>query len=178
MLVIEVICGVVGQVEKACNFDRVNDHIDDGTNFVSGNKMPISAWIHSDLSGSGDERIISKAIGFSGNQQHFALIKSGSSFNFRINTGSYSQLIGGNILPNTWTHAVGIYDGIDMILYQDGVKVSRTGNTGSIIDGPGVNVWLGDNPVSSNREYTRHIDELIIFDDALTLANIQTMASV
>ena len=43
------------------------------------------------------------------------------------NQDSWNPLIGNNVIQNKWTHLVGIYDGQQMKLYEDGLLVNSLG---------------------------------------------------
>jgi hypothetical protein len=97
---------------------------------------------------------------------------------FRLMTnGSTTTLFGsgGVLTSGTWIHVAAVYDGAQMRLYQDGVEVGNTSKTGNI-DQNAVAVWIGRNP-DGKRPFDGRIDEVYIYDQALTAAEIQVLAS-
>ena len=79
----------------------------------------------------------------------------------------------GPVFPaNVWTHVAGTYDGTTLRLYLDGVEVASTAISGSIAPSTGP-VRIGGNSIWG--EYFQgRIDEVRIYDRALTSAEIQT----
>jgi hypothetical protein len=89
--------------------------------------------------------------------------------------GSTSTLIAGSgaLSPGAWVFAAAVYDGSNMILYKDGVEVGRTSKSGSLNTSTSTNVWLGDNPpTAGSRPFDGSLDEVAIFDHALSPAQI------
>ncbi len=175
-----------GQVDGALDFDGSDDYVDLGNLNASADSLTISAWINADTFthlSSQDARIVSKATG-TGSQDHYFMlstIKSNGAtrLRFRLMTnGSTTTLLGsGGVLTSaTWIHVAAVYDGAQMRLYQDGVEVGNTSKTGNI-DQNAVAVWIGRNP-DGKRPFDGRIDEVYIYDQALTAAEIQVLGSI
>ena len=174
-----------GQVSGALDFDGSDDYVDLGSLNASADSLTISAWINADtfthLSRQ-DARIVSKATG-TGSQDHYFMlstIKSNGAtrLRFRLMTnGSTTTLLGsgGVLTSGTWIHVAAVYDGAQMRLYQDGVEVGNTSKTGNI-DQNAVAVWIGRNP-DGKRPFDGRIDEVYIYDQALTAAEIAALAN-
>jgi hypothetical protein len=94
-----------------------------------------------------------------------------------MTNGSTTTLFGsgGVLTSGTWIHVAAVYDGAQMRLYQDGVEVGNTSKIGNI-DQNAVAVWIGRNP-DGKRPFDGRIDEVYIYDQALTAAEIQVLAS-
>ncbi|MFC1889575.1 MopE-related protein [Thermodesulfobacteriota bacterium] len=182
---VEIEEGVAG---GAAAFDT-GDYIDVGDFDLSGTQMTIAAWINPDSLCSGeasscDGRIISKADGVKDANHWWMLsgISAGGDIvlRFRLKTdGTTSTLIAdsGNIEYGVWTFVAAVYNGSDMILYKDGLEVGRTPKSGSISAGPGVDVWIGNNP-TGDRPFDGRIDDLRVYSKALSEIEIQHMAVV
>lgn len=173
-------------VGTGLGFDGVDDHVDVGTFDVAGGALTLAAWIYpEDLTNcvASDCRILSKATGTAENDHYFMLstIESGGStrLRFRLKTdNSTSTLIAatGNLPEDTWVHAAAVYDGTNMHLYLDGVLVGSLGKTGSLTGNPSVPVWIGGNPPgSTERPWAGGIDEVRIYDRALSVGEIQVL---
>ena len=154
--------GVSGLPLSASNtaayFGGTSDHIDCGSIDVSGSAMTILAWFKADSFDTSDGRIISKATG-TGNSDHYWMLstvnKDGAiCLRFRLRTnGSTLNLhgTGGTLSTGNWVLAAAVYDGSQMLLYQNGVLVGATSKSGSIDSNSGVPVFIGDNPPGSSR---------------------------
>jgi len=169
--------------DTALDFDGTDDHVDVGAFDVTGNALTLAAWIQSrELANcsSADCRIVSKATGTAEADHWFMLstISGGSSavLRFRLKTdGSTTTLIAGSgTLPeNTWFHAAAVYDGSTMELFLNGISVGSTSKSGSLSTNPGVGVWIGGNPpLASSKPWDGLIDEVRIYDRALTPGEI------
>ena len=168
------------------DFDGENDYVDVGTLDVSGSALTLAAWIYSrDLANcvANDCRILSKTTGTAESDHFFMLstIESGANtrLRFRLKTdGTTSTLIAssGNLPENTWVHAAAVYDGADMLLYLNGALVGSTGKSGSLSTNSGVSVWIGGNPPEgSARPWDGLLDEVRIYDRALSAGEIQAL---
>ena len=182
---IEIEDGVVG---GAAAFDT-GDYIDVGDFDLSGTQMTITAWVNPDSLCSGgsaycDGRIISKADGIK-DTNHWWMIsgisaEGGTVLRFRLKTdGTTSTLVAnsGNMELGVWTFVTAVYNGSDMILYKDGFEVGRMPKSGLISAGPGVDVWIGNNP-TGDRPFDGRIDDMRVYSKALSEIEIQQMAGV
>jgi len=104
-------------------------------------------------------------------------LKSGPNMRlrFRVKTGTNpssgtSTLIAssGNLHVDKWIFATAVYNGTHMILYKDGIKVGKTAKTGTLATSSSVEAWIGDNPSAGGKEFDGRIDEVAIFDRALS----------
>jgi len=168
------------------DFDGQNDYVDVGTLDVSGSALTLAAWIYSENLANcvaNDCRILSKATGTAENDHYFMLstIESGANtrLRFRLKTdGTTSTLIAssGNLSANTWVHVAAVYDGSSMLLYLNGDLVGTTSKTGVLTGNSGVPVWIGGNPPEgASRPWDGLLDELRIYDRALTAGEIQAL---
>ena len=174
-----------GIVNGALDFDGSNDYVDLGTLDIPGDKMTISAWVNADTFshlGGRDARIVSKATGTSAAAHYWMLstIKSGSStvlrYRLKTNASTKTLIASTALTTNTWIHVAAVYDGSQMRLYQDGVEVGSTGNTGTIDQNAAVSAWIGQNP-DGNRPFDGLIDDVQIHSRALSAAEIAALAS-
>ena len=183
-----LINGPLWTSDPGLNFDGLDDYMDVGSLDVAGSSITLAARFRADnLSNcsSRDCRIISKALGTSSQDHYFMVstIKSGTitRLRFRLKTdGSTTTLIAtsGDIVDNEWVHVTAVYDGSEMQLYKDGIEVGIMAKNGSISQNSGVSVWIGGNPPGeASRPWDGQIDEVRIYDRALTAPEIQTLAA-
>ncbi len=176
-----------GQLGQALRFDGNNDYVDLATLDVGGSGLTIAGWFNADsfLAGNQDNRLVSKATSIS-EQDHYWML---STFNnagntrlrFRLKTdGTTATLIAGsgNISPGQWYHVAAVYDGSNMRVYLDGVDVGSLPKTGVINSDNTVSAWIGGNPPgATSRPFDGLMDDVRIYDQALTLTEIQQLVS-
>ncbi len=176
--------GRTGDAKFSASFDGIDDVVDLGFFDIDSDELTISAWVRFDDFDQMDGRIISKASGVSDNEHVWMLssIASGSDhvLRFRLQTvgGSTTTLIAssGVLIPGVWTHVAGTYDGSVMQVWQDGVSVGSVGKTGSVATDPVVPAAIGNQP-ARNRPFDGLIDDVMIFDRALSPGEMQSLAS-
>ncbi len=169
------------------NFDGTDDHVDLGTLDPDGTAVTLAAWINADNLANcvaSDCRIASKANG-TGEQDHYIMlstIASGGGVKLRLRLkagGTTTTLIAssGNLTDGVWTHVAATYDGSFMRVYVDGVEVGSVAKTGLMDSEPAVPFWIGGNPDSpTSRPWDGKIDDVRLYDGALSLAEIEALA--
>jgi hypothetical protein len=80
---------------------------------------------------------------------------------------------GGTLALNTWTHLTLTYDGAVLRLYKNGVLISSLTYSGSILTSTGA-LSIGGNGVWTGETFTGRIDEVRIYNRALSAAEIQS----
>jgi hypothetical protein len=108
-----------------------------------------------------------------------SLKATGSSFEFQVRYDDGSGLggsVGGTIRTNNWTHLALVRDVSRRFhLYVDGQDVASTPDTGASLTPPVLK--LGQHAYAANSGFTGLIDDLRIFDAALSGAQIQALAN-
>lgn len=174
----------VGQTGNAVAFDGVDDYMNLGNWDVTGNALTIATWVNADafVGQYRDGRIISKAVG-AGAQDHYwmlSTIAQGSEtlLRFRLKTdGNTDTLIAdsGNLSPGAWYHVAAVYDGATMRLYLNGAEVGSMPKTGPISANQDAAVWAGNNPGSQAQPFDGRIDDMQVFESALSAFQIMTL---
>jgi len=170
----------------AVDFDGQNDCIDVGGLDVAGSAVTLAAWFKSDdltNCSSGDCRLISKATSTAEDAHYFMLstIQEGAftRLRFRLKTGGGTKTLiatSGDVAEGEWVHAAAVFDGSEMRLYKDGQLVGSTAKSGSISTNGSVPVWIGGNPDgATSKPWDGTIDEVRIYNQALTAAQIRTL---
>jgi hypothetical protein len=184
-------------------FNIVSNYIDLGNFDVASSGLTIAAWIKADSFTVNDGRIISKATSQATADHYWMLstrgVGSGGSspyrMRFRVKTsGTTTTLVDGNptgggggtdaipgtfvnLATDTWYFVVATYDGTNMRIYVDGTEVARRSKSGTIDANPAVSVWMGDNPGPNRKQFDGIIDEVSIFNRALTSTEINNLAT-
>jgi hypothetical protein len=169
-----ILCPAAGEsgfIGYALDFDGVDDFLEapDSLSLNPQQTMAISSWIYP-YDWNGNRRIVQK--GIHDNQYRF-LAESGL-FKFHISgVGTVNTS-----LPSVdeWHHVVGIYDGQAMQIWVDGQLVAES-QAGGPIPTTSSPLYIGnkrpDAPVGDH--FHGLIDELILFDRALSAEEVQAI---
>jgi flagellin-like hook-associated protein FlgL len=180
----------------AFTFDGTDDKINLGTldtqiglGRATGakNELTISAWVYHTQ--TGDHRIVCKSPSTSRAQHIFSLgISNTDALRMRIGTDTTnaSDMDGGNIPLNKWTHVAMTYDGTlankNVKSYINGQLDSEhdlTGNIKSSTTTPaGDNVYIGNvnANLADDRHFKGNLDDVGIWNQALDLSEIAEIA--
>jgi uncharacterized repeat protein (TIGR01451 family) len=83
--------------------------------------------------------------------------------------GQGISIYAGFVCTGEWTHVAGTYDGATMRAYINGTQVGTLSTSGAILDNSGIRTTLGaDNSTPNLLEFAGHIDDLRVWDVALT----------
>ncbi len=180
--------GYPGSSDTAATFNGTTDYVDVGNFDVSGTGLTLSAWFNANNLGVDvDHRIISKCAS-SGQQidDHSWMLSTediaGENYlRFRLEAGgTTSTLLASTVdlSTNHWYFATATYDAAtgSMKIFLDGVEIaSRSHAVGGAVDtDPTRPVWIGANP-NGAAYFDGQIDEVAIYDKALTATQIQAM---
>jgi hypothetical protein len=166
-----------GQVQQAFSFDGVDDYVNAGRHpslDITGD-ITLEAWIKPDTigsyarviyKGSGDRSAADMAyvLGVNGNSVYFGLAKGG---------GQTWIESGGGLIPGTWHYIVGVLNGTSMKTYVNGIEKGSASFTGPIDIEPRDLLIGGDD--TSGRDFDGLVDEVEIFNRALSQAEIQAI---
>jgi beta-lactam-binding protein with PASTA domain/Ca2+-binding RTX toxin-like protein len=171
---------VPGQVGNALSFDGVNDMVTvlDGTSspldLTTG--MTLSAWVQP-AALAGWETVIVKEHGTVG--LAYALYArdgavAGPAGYVRPSNSGVEQAVNTpvSLLIGPWSYITTTYDGATQRLYVNGVQVASRAQTGSLTVNNGA-VRIGGNAIWPDEFFQGSIDEVRIYNRALTLAEIQ-----
>ncbi|WP_455283292.1 LamG domain-containing protein, partial [[Eubacterium] cellulosolvens] len=178
-------------------FEIANSFINLGNFDVAGSSLTITAWFKADDFDVNDARIISKATSEATANHWWMLSTRGISggaapyrMRFRVKLdGTTQTLIDGdgagslpdlegtnlNLNPDTWYFVVAVYDGSEMRIYINGILYARATASGAISQNSAVSVRIGDNPGADRKEFDGIIDEVAIFNIALSQSEITTL---
>jgi hypothetical protein len=176
-----------GNGNSAVRFDGLNDSVRVKNLNLSGKALTIVALIQAErldhLTGD-DARIISKAIG-SAEQDHYWMLSTvrvgeQTLLRFRLKVNGVTKTLIANpqgvVVIGKWTHVAATFDGTTMLLYVDGARVGVLEHRGSVNDDAAVEAWIGDQPpVAGSRPWQGLIDDVQIFDRALTQEQIRSL---
>ncbi|UCG48670.1 MAG: tetratricopeptide repeat protein [Phycisphaerales bacterium] len=166
---------VGGYFGGALSFDGIDDYVDCGGGKIDGDpntwadivdEITVAAWIKVDAFTKEWQAIVAKgdstwrlARGASTNRVQF----DGTGLT-GINWGVGG---GADINDGKWHHVAGVYDGSDAYMYVDAVLVGGLANV-KRIKSNNFDVYIGENGEPRGRQWHGVIDEVVIFDHALS----------
>jgi hypothetical protein len=166
-------------IGNALSFDGDGDYVNMGNDSslrITG-QITVEAWFKLNTSGS-YQMIVSKADngGYQLGYDNEWLYNDKIAFMVHTN-GSYKHagISTSAIALDTWYHVAGTYDGSKIRFYLNGIERASTDVTGPITDTPNTCVLIGDEPSqcsSANWSFNGAIDEVVIYNQALTSAEI------
>jgi hypothetical protein len=172
-----------GYIDNAVTFDGDDDRVACGTWNVTGSAITICAWFKATgWPVSSDGRIVSKATNIQAADHTWMLSttsSSGRKLRFRLKTGGTTTTLiatSGNLSTGTWYHGAAVYNGSTMKLYLDGDEVGSTSKSGSITTSSWA-IAIGHQPPNAgDNPWTGPIDDVRIYDRALSESEIEDLA--
>jgi hypothetical protein len=163
----------------AMSFDGSNDYVDAGTSAILDvDYVTISAWINASSWDSGSFNYIVSKETVASPYHGYELRNSFGSIQFVVAIGVTEYLLN-STLPTTgvWHHLAGTYDGETMLLYVDGAQVnSNTSPSGVMRKASGQSLYIGEGQAYPNRRFVGQIDDVRIYNRALSASEIQSLA--
>jgi len=143
--------------------------------------MTISAWINSSSFPVDDAAIVSKRGPTGGFQLDTTIDEGARTIGFKLTNSSGATMAryGATALqPNTWYHVAGVYDAATQTLnvYLNGQldNGQLVGTVTTSQQNSALNVNIGRRAGNTGFEFSGRIDDVRIYDRALTQAEIQT----
>lgn len=166
--------GVFG---RAIDLDGVGDYINCGNRaaFNLKNQITVAAWVNIRTIPGQWIGIVTK--GDSG--WKLSTVADQSRFHFSILGAPNPYSIYGNraVPAGQWHHVCGTYDGTTVRLYVDGVRDGIASYTGSISLNTTA-VAIGDNLERPGRPWNGLIDDVRVYDHALSPAEVAALANI
>lgn len=171
-----------GQVCSAYRFNGTNAFVSvPDNNLLDKSKVSVSAWVrHTSNTFKNWEAILAK--GDSAYRLHLNggcsinTPRTNNGFSYGINSGCSTADIDSNIVPTTnqWYHVVGTYNGSTIKIYVDNILKASASYNG-LITSNNFPLYIGANSQQAGRNWTGDIDEVKIFNGALTSQQIDTI---
>ncbi len=151
----------------------------DGTNYIRINDDPlldltdqlsITAWIRVDALGSGLKTIFSKDENY-----EFHINNGGEIFWWWQNSNGRTRSFdsnGATISLGSWHHVAVVYSSSRQSIYLDGVEVAFTTYTNEILRTSNDPLEIGADQGLSDRQWIGVIDEVKLYDQAITSADV------
>ena len=169
----------VAQSNQYLHFDKVDDfcQLVNGSQYVSGTtQLSLTGWFFCDALAYGQGYMGFRA--GSGTAEFYLIQLNTGVMECRLVTtaGFFEYVAPANTaIPQVWQHIAWIYDGTSIKLYVNGVLKGSKPASGTFL-GPNVNFGIGKSLLGGfNFVYGGRIDEVSVWNKALTQAEIQNM---
>lgn len=167
---------VTGQFDGALNFNGSTSYINipNSASLNPTNQITLEAWIKWTIdptTGAQWSQIINKNVDDQYQLQHNY---NNTAFEFAVRTNVHRRYMLSTTTPlqGVWYHVVGTYDGSSQKIYVNG-NLERTQSTSGTLVSSVSPVNLGRRS-SGDRRFTGDIDEVAIYDRALTASEISS----
>ncbi len=170
---------ITGKAGNALDFDGNDDYLDCGDNAsLELPSLSIACWVRTAQSAA-YRQIVCKNRDGSGDSYYFALNNLHPSVYLggTSNPGWYET--SGTITPGIWNHIAFTYDGSSLVIYINGA-VDQVVNsiTGAVSGNPGRDLWIGSRDDISSREFEGTLDEVRIYNRALSGIEVNQLCSM
>ncbi|NBB94234.1 MAG: hypothetical protein GVY16_00645, partial [Planctomycetes bacterium] len=144
---------------------------------TGGTGLTLAGWTKADDFGVSDGRIISKAQGGIGEEDHYWMLSTISDggqikLRFRLKTnGDTKTLIAssGALEAGEWAHVAATWDGASMRLYKNGELVGQTAKSGSMDLNVTAPIGIGNQPLGEgDKPFDGRIDEVRVYNRPLS----------
>ncbi len=165
-----------GKFGKALQFDGANDRVSipDSNSLDLTTGMTVEAWVYPTSSLSGWDAIVIKEYSSGLIYSLFANGDGNIPQTLIASNNTPYKAAGGTALPlNKWTHVASTFDGSNIRLYLNGTQAKATAFNGSI-QKSNLGLFLGGSSFLSNEGFPGMIDEVRIYNRALSASEIAT----
>ncbi|HBG78522.1 MAG TPA: hypothetical protein DDW84_06745 [Phycisphaerales bacterium] len=162
--------GADGKLDGAINFDGSGDYIDIGNaaNLNITSKITVAAWIRVNTFDKAYQAVITKG----DSSWRLQRYSNTGRMEFSCSGTSNPILIGiRSVNDGLWHHVAGVYTGIRMYLYVDGVLDNYQDAIGSISTNS-ASVYIGENSEMTGRYFNGRIDSVKVWKKGLSSVEI------
>lgn len=170
---------VDGMVGKALSFDGVDDYVDCGNNVAGNSNMTISFWINPSANQQGG--LIYKTAGYSNALEDYHIFwwTGIQGIQIGFSNGSvitYNNLGGsGIIIINEWQLITVVKTGTKVDVYRNSVFSGSANNYPVNVQNTATPLIIGKESVLPQRKFKGKLDEVMFFNRALSLEEIQQL---
>jgi hypothetical protein len=97
------------------------------------------------------------------------------SFGAAVGTGFAGVTSAVGVPAGSWHHVAGTFDGTELAVYIDGQLAATTSASGSLSPATGTNLMVGADPVNPVDKFTGVVDEVRVYNRALSAAEIAAL---
>jgi cysteine-rich repeat protein len=166
---------VLGKFENSLEFDGVNDYVEipHSPDFDFSTAFSVSVWFNIDTLTKNQGLVYKGPYNNQWGTWSLNYAQSGNVDGLKFILGNAGTIVNGKVpTSGVWHHVVATYDGINAILYLDGVLDSSTSVISPLL--------IGNHPIhlgryygdSTNRYFDGKMDDLMVFNKALTASEV------
>jgi len=166
----------IGRIGQALEFDGVDDYVNvsDSSSLDITGAVTVTAWFKPDTIGDTDT-IVSKRSAWSATGIPYELSITGqfNRIQWRVvgNTNDLSSP-DNEVVVGEWHFVSGTWDGTTQRIYKNGIEIVNASNTNTITSNNS-SVRIGELPDGSGELFDGHIDEVRIYNRALSADEIR-----
>jgi len=135
---------------------------------LTGQAVSFSLWYTTESLYTSFQTLIGKGE----NSSWRAARSSSSGTNVKLSVGGANGNAKLNLQDGSWHNLIGVYDGTGTQLFVDGSLVASTATNGNLPGNVGNAMQIGGNPQAANRGWNGNIDDVAIWNRALTSAEV------
>ncbi len=165
---------VQGKLQGALQFDGIDDYVDCGNDSSLGitAEITLGVWVKTNDAANGQHNpYVTKGDHSYGIKHH-----TSNNIEYFIYDGGWqvARYPVDSTFNGVWHHLAGTYDGSELRLYIDGTLVTTVAHSGTIASSP-FNVNIGRNTEASTRFYEGALDDVRIYNRALSAGDVQEL---
>ena len=175
--------GLSGRINRAAGFEAAESDRIELADFGDFGQTTVSAWVY--RRGANDAAAKQAIVSYKesdGCGFQLSLVKNGTQYNpqFTVNvlnggSSSWQSVQGSAALPlSEWAHLAGVYDGLQLRLYQNGVLLNSTAAIGAMKQCSGKTA-IGSSSSFARDYFDGQIDDVFIFSQALSAGEIESL---
>lgn len=169
---------VTGAKGSALDFNGTNQYVGRpiGNLNLTGNKVTVSAWFKADVT-TGLRRIVTAQPVETSGEEKFSLLINDNKLQFWIGTTIDGLLEIPFTSTGSWQHVVGVYDGVNMLIYLNGAFASSTSKSGNLRSSASSAFQIGRYGPTWGQYFDGAIDEVRVYDRVLSESEIAQIYS-
>jgi hypothetical protein len=167
---------VAGHLSGALTFDGTNDYVNIGSSLSAIGVITVSAWVKPSSIGI-DRQIVSKGYDGTKTQWELKTTTAGGKVSFRYwAPGAVGVESVHSLTSGVWTHVAGTFDGGTWKIYFNGVLDNQASAGGPVATNRNLCIGAVDINGSPGQFWSGAIDDVRIYNRALTAAEIAVLA--
>lgn len=174
-----VTTGETGVIGDAFKFNGTSSNVSFGTACRPTEGLSISLWFNiADITSGGDQWFVGNGVYSTNWCGYWVSINTTGNINFRLGTNTATLLdktYESGLDDGTWHHVACTWDGTNAYIYVDNVKSTATAYSSNIVYVSACHLRMGSNAYADGTFYGGLLDEVAIFNRALTDAEVAVL---
>lgn len=166
-----------GRFNKKVTLDSNNKYMvaSSSASLEMSGQMSMAAWVKSDT--TPDNSTIIQKLTSAGLGYRLGVDSTGKAIG-QVGNGSImltARNNNKNILDGLWHHVISTYDGSKLLIFVDGIQGDLVGDGVNSLSSNTEPLYIGKDPTYTNHNFTGAIDDVQIYNTALTVDEIQKL---